>query len=118
MGPSASLPLAKLELACMKIKRQSFSTKTQVLHPGQVVLVRIVRSSVIIQIAVIEGTFLAIEHMSERKGGQGGTVINVASFGGGLETGMIAILSHRTACWNAEPCKTHCVYMLKQQSTL
>ena len=48
----------------------------------------IVRSSVI-QIAVIEGTFLAIEHMSERKGGQGGTVINVASFGGRLETGMI-----------------------------
>lgn len=46
---------------------------------------------------MIEGTFLAIEHMSERKGGQGGTVINVASFGGGLETGMIAILSHRTA---------------------
>lgn len=101
MGPSASLPLAKLELACMKIKRQlPFSTKTQVLHPGQLVLVRIVRSSVIIQIAVIEGTFLAIEHMSERKGGQGGTVINVASFGGGLETGMIAILSHRTAGMN------------------
>lgn len=35
---------------------------------------------------MIEGTFLAIEHMSERKGGHGGTVINVASFGGGLET--------------------------------
>ena len=38
---------------------------------------------------MIEGTFLAIKHMSERKGGQGGPVINVASFGGGLETGMI-----------------------------
>lgn len=39
---------------------------------------------------MIEGTFLAIEHMSERKGGQGGTVINVASFGGRLETSMFA----------------------------
>ena len=37
---------------------------------------------------MIEGTFLAIEHMSERKGGQGGTVINVASFGGGLEASI------------------------------
>ena len=50
-----------------------------------VVIVQLLLLS-IIQIAVIEGTFLAIEHMSERKGGHGGTVINVASFGGGLET--------------------------------
>ena len=31
---------------------------------------------------MIEGTFLAIEYMSENNGGRGGTVINVASFGG------------------------------------
>ena len=33
--------------------------------------------------AVIEGTFLAVEYMSESNGGRGGTVVNVASFGGG-----------------------------------
>ena len=30
----------------------------------------------------MEGTYLGMEHMSVRKGGQGGTIINVSSFGG------------------------------------
>ena len=30
----------------------------------------------------MEGTFLALEYMSTQKGGKGGTVVNVSSFGG------------------------------------
>lgn len=37
---------------------------------------------VLSQNAVIEGTYLAMEYMSTRNGGKGGTVINVASMGG------------------------------------
>ncbi len=36
----------------------------------------------VLQIAVIEGTYLGLHHMSPDNGGRGGTVINVASFGG------------------------------------
>lgn len=32
--------------------------------------------------AVIEGTYLGIQHMSTKHGGKGGTIINVASLGG------------------------------------
>ena len=39
-------------------------------------------SHVLSQNAVIEGTYLAMEYMSTRNGGKGGTVINVASMGG------------------------------------
>ena len=31
---------------------------------------------------MIEGTFLALEHMSTQKGGKGGAIVNVSSFGG------------------------------------
>ena len=34
---------------------------------------------------MIEGTFLALEYMSTRKGGQGGVVVNVASMAGKLQ---------------------------------
>ena len=36
----------------------------------------------ILQCAVIEGTYLAMEYMSTRKGGKGGIVINTASIAG------------------------------------
>ena len=36
----------------------------------------------ILQCAVIEGTYLAMEYMSTRKGGKGGIVINTASTAG------------------------------------
>ena len=39
-------------------------------------------SNIIIQVAVIEGTLLGLEFMSIKKGGRGGTIVNVASFGG------------------------------------
>ncbi len=31
---------------------------------------------------MIEGTYLGIEYMSTKRGGRGGTIINVASMGG------------------------------------
>ena len=34
---------------------------------------------------MIEGTLLAVEHMSIRSGGRGGCIINLASFGGALD---------------------------------
>ena len=34
------------------------------------------------QVAVIEGTRLGVKYMSTKKGGRGGTIINVASMGG------------------------------------
>jgi short-subunit dehydrogenase len=37
------------------------------------------------QVAVIEGTYLGVEHMSVRKGGEGGTIINISSFGGTVD---------------------------------
>ncbi len=41
-----------------------------------------------LQISVIEGTYLAIEHMSLQNGGKGGAVVNVASFGGKHKCGQ------------------------------
>ena len=46
---------------------------------------------------MIEGTFLAVEYMSENKGGRGGTVINVASFGGGwkiFQIWLVVFIEH------------------------
>ena len=37
---------------------------------------------IILQCAVIEGTYLALEYMSTKKGGKGGIVINTASIAG------------------------------------
>ena len=39
-----------------------------------------------LQVAMMEGTYLAVEFMSRARGGRGGVVINVSSMGGGLHT--------------------------------
>jgi hypothetical protein len=39
---------------------------------------------------VIEGTYLGVEHMSVRKGGEGGTIINISSFGGITDVVLIS----------------------------
>ena len=46
------------------------------------------------QIAVMEGTYLGLEYMSTQRGGRGGSIINMASFGGmwELNTGVIESL--------------------------
>ena len=39
-------------------------------------------AGLVLQSAVIEGTYLAMEYMSTRNGGSGGAIINVSSMGG------------------------------------
>ncbi|XP_078288238.1 15-hydroxyprostaglandin dehydrogenase [NAD(+)]-like isoform X2 [Rhinoraja longicauda] len=47
-------------------------------------------------IAVIRGTYLALEHMNKLNGGKGGIIVNVASLAGSIKTGRLR-----------SPCKHH-----------
>lgn len=60
-----------------------------------------------VQVSVIEGTFLALEHMSLNKGGRGGVVVNVASFGGTYVGGHLPS-QKSTSCMRCEAyCTVH-----------
>ena len=43
------------------------------------------RGCCVLQVAMMESTYLAVEFMSHARGGRGGVVINVASMGGELQ---------------------------------
>ena len=47
----------------------------------------------------MEGTYLGVEHMSVRKGGQGGTIINVSSFGG-MKCNFVRVIFGGGGCAN------------------
>lgn len=71
-------------------------------------------------VAVMEGTFLGLEHMSVRRGGQGGTIINVSSFGGivpmpknpaysASKHGVVGFTRSMTGCARKDSVRVNCI---------